>query len=36
LPNLLERTRAINKVLQKSAGYSVDFKEIAATLSEII
>ncbi len=34
--NLLEKTRAINKLLQKSAGYPVDFKEIAAILSENI
>ena len=34
--NLLEKTRAINKLLQKTAGYSVDFKEIAAILSENI
>ena len=33
---LLEKTRSINKVLQKSAGYPVDFKEIAAILSENI
>jgi len=36
LQNLLQKTRAINKVLQKSAGYPVDFKEVASTLSEII
>ncbi|SFR01639.1 GTP-sensing pleiotropic transcriptional regulator CodY [Desulfoscipio geothermicus] len=34
--NLLEKVRSINKVLQKSAGYPVDFKEIAAILSENI
>ncbi len=34
--DLLEKTRSINKVLQKSAGYPVDFKEIAAILSENI
>lgn len=34
--DLLEKTRAINKLLQKSAGYPVDFKEIAAILSENI
>jgi len=36
LHNLLAKTRSINKVLQKSAGYPVDFKEISAILSEII
>ncbi|MGQ9557348.1 MAG: GTP-sensing pleiotropic transcriptional regulator CodY [Desulfurispora sp.] len=34
--SLLEKTRAINKLLQKSAGYPVDYKEIAAILSENI
>lgn len=34
--NLLAKTRSINKVLQKSAGYPVDFKEISAILSENI
>lgn len=34
--SLLEKTRALNKLLQKSAGYPVDYKEMAATLSEII
>ncbi|MCL6478121.1 MAG: GTP-sensing pleiotropic transcriptional regulator CodY [Peptococcaceae bacterium] len=33
---LLEKTRSINKLLQKSAGYPVDFKEIAAILSDNI
>lgn len=33
---LLDKTRSINRLLQKSAGYPVDFKEIAAILSEII
>lgn len=33
---LLEKTRSINKLLQKSAGYPVDYKEIAAILGEII
>jgi len=33
---LLEKTRSINKLLQKSAGYPVDYKEIAAILSENI
>lgn len=31
---LLEKTRSINKVLEKSAGYPVDFKEISAILSK--
>ena len=34
--DLLEKTRSINRLLQKSAGYPVDFKEIAAILSENI
>lgn len=34
--NLLEKTRSLNKLLQKSAGYPVDFKEIAAILCENI
>lgn len=34
--NLLERTRAINKLLQKSAGFPVDYTEIAAVLSDNI
>lgn len=34
--NLLEKTRSINKLLQKSAGYPVDFKEIAHVLGENI
>ncbi|MDD4237216.1 MAG: GTP-sensing pleiotropic transcriptional regulator CodY [Desulfotomaculaceae bacterium] len=33
---LLERTRAINKLLQKSAGNAVDFYEVANVLSENI
>ncbi len=33
---LLDKTRSINKLLQKSAGYPVDYKEIAAILSENI
>ena len=36
MSDLLAKTRAINQVLQKSAGHPVDFKEIAAILSEII
>ncbi len=31
---LLEKTRAINKLLQKSAGQTVDFNEVADVLSE--
>ncbi|MDO7787066.1 GTP-sensing pleiotropic transcriptional regulator CodY [Desulforamulus aquiferis] len=34
--NLLDRTRTINKLLQKSAGYPVDFGEIAEVLSQNI
>ncbi len=34
--NLLEKTRSLNKLLQKSAGYPVDFKEIAAILGDNI
>lgn len=33
---LLEKTRNINRLLQKSAGNPVDFKEIARVLSEVI
>ena len=33
---LLEKTRAINKLLQKSAGHNVDFNEVAEVLSENI
>ncbi len=33
---LLEKTRSINKLLQKSAGYTVNFNEVAAVLSENI
>lgn len=33
---LLDKTRAINKILQKSAGYTVDFNEVANVLSENI
>ncbi|MBO8137988.1 MAG: GTP-sensing pleiotropic transcriptional regulator CodY [Desulfotomaculum sp.] len=36
MKSLLERTRAINSLLQKSAGYPVDYAEIAAVLSENI
>jgi transcriptional pleiotropic repressor len=36
LLDLLEKVRSINKVLQKSAGYTVDFKEISAILSKNI
>ena len=34
--NLLETTRKINSMLQKSAGKPVNFKEMADTLSEVI
>jgi transcriptional pleiotropic repressor len=34
--NLLDKTRSLNKLLQKSAGYPVDFREIAAILGENI
>lgn len=33
---LLDKTRAINKLLQKSAGHNVDFNEVAEVLSENI
>lgn len=33
---LLEKTRRVNKLLQKSAGYPVDFEEICVILSELI
>lgn len=33
---LLEKTRAINKLLQKSAGHTVDFNEVANVLSDNI
>lgn len=33
---LLEKTRTINKLLQKSAGHTVDFNEVANVLSENI
>ncbi|WP_031514393.1 GTP-sensing pleiotropic transcriptional regulator CodY [Desulfofalx alkaliphila] len=36
MSNLLERTRSINRLLQKSAGYPVDFNEITTVLSENI
>jgi len=36
MKSLLERTRSINKQLQKSAGHPVDFDEIAAVLRDII
>ncbi|MGI6576327.1 MAG: GTP-sensing pleiotropic transcriptional regulator CodY [bacterium] len=36
MKNLLEKTRRINKLLQKSAGIPVDFKEICRVLSELI
>ncbi|NLJ33653.1 MAG: GTP-sensing pleiotropic transcriptional regulator CodY [Firmicutes bacterium] len=34
--NLLEKTRRVNKLLQKSAGYPVDFEEICIVLSELV
>lgn len=34
--SLLEKTRTINKLLQKSAGYPVDFREVATILSDNI
>ncbi|HAG11443.1 MAG TPA: GTP-sensing pleiotropic transcriptional regulator CodY [Desulfotomaculum sp.] len=34
--NLLDKTRSLNRLLQKSAGYPVDFREIAAILGENI
>lgn len=34
--NLLEKTRRINRLLQKSAGSQVDFNEMAQILSELI
>ncbi len=34
--NLLDKTRSLNRLLQKSAGYPVDFKEIAGILGENI
>ncbi|TQR17403.1 GTP-sensing pleiotropic transcriptional regulator CodY [Psychrobacillus soli] len=34
--NLLDKTRKINSMLQASAGKPVNFKEMAATLSEVI
>lgn len=36
MQDLLNKTRCINKLLQKSAGYPVDFNEIAAVLSKNI
>nr|WP_320415667.1 GTP-sensing pleiotropic transcriptional regulator CodY [Candidatus Contubernalis alkalaceticus] len=36
LENLLERTRQINSILQKSAGQHVDFGEIAEVLRKVI
>ena len=34
--NLLERTRKINALLQKTAGKPVNFDEMSQTLSEVI
>lgn len=36
MENLLEKTRAINKLLQKAAGHPVDFEEMADVLTENI
>lgn len=36
MENLLERTRQINSILQKSAGHHVDFGEIAEVLKNVI
>ncbi len=36
LKQLLERTRRINKIIQKSAGHPISFAEMAATLSKTI
>ncbi|MGI6484913.1 MAG: GTP-sensing pleiotropic transcriptional regulator CodY [Tepidanaerobacteraceae bacterium] len=34
--SLLEKTRRINKLLQRSAGYPVDFNEVCKTLGEVL
>lgn len=34
--NLLEKTRKINKLLQRSAGYPVDFDEVCKILGEVL
>ncbi|MDN5330955.1 MAG: transcriptional pleiotropic repressor [Tepidanaerobacteraceae bacterium] len=34
--DLLEKTRRINKLLQRSAGYPVDFSEVCKILSEVL
>lgn len=34
--SLLEKTRRINKLLQRSAGYPVDFNEVCQTLGEVL
>ena len=34
--DLLSKTRKINAILQKTAGKSVNFKEMAETMSEVI
>lgn len=36
MKNLLEKTRTINKLLQRTAGNPVDFAEMAATLSDLV
>lgn len=34
--NLLEKTRSINRILQKAAGQAVDFEEVAEVLKDVI
>ena len=34
--SLLEKTRRINKLLQRSAGYPVDFNEVCKTLGDVL
>ena len=34
--SLLEKTRRINKLLQRSAGYPVDFNDVCKTLGEVL
>jgi len=36
MKTLLEKTRAMNDLVQRSAGQPVDFKDMARTLSEVI
>ena len=33
---LLEKSRRINKILQKTAGQHVDFKEVADVLQDVV